>query len=140
MKIVETYSHLNGLEFLLVHNKPLWEQVQGVVRSVDGAACKTKVSKEVRMRGQLKYSPKAMNCRFSELLKAGGWEESRVPYWVTKNEKLIRRTLFKPADEQKREIEAAGENAILSYNQTEFVKNRVALEVQFGKYALVAYD
>lgn len=25
MKIVETYSHLNGLEFLLVHKKELWE-------------------------------------------------------------------------------------------------------------------
>ena len=28
----------------------------------------------------------------------------------------------------------------MSYNQTDFVKNRVALEVQFGKYAFVAYD
>jgi len=30
--------------------------------------------------------------------------------------------------------------AIRSYNQTDFVKNRVALEVQFGKYSFVAYD
>lgn len=43
-------------------------------------------------------------------------------------------------DEQKREIEAAGEKAIYSYNQTDFVKDRVAVEVQFGKYAFVAYD
>jgi len=26
------------------------------------------------------------------------------------------------------------------YNQTDFVKDRVAVEVQFGKYAFVAYD
>jgi len=32
------------------------------------------------------------------------------------------------------------EIAIRSYNQTDFVKNRVALEVQFGKYSFVAYD
>ena len=29
---------------------------------------------------------------------------------------------------------------ILSYNQTDFVKNKVAVEVQFGKYSFVAYD
>ncbi len=44
------------------------------------------------------------------------------------------------AAEQKKEIEAAGEPAIYSYNQTDFVKDRVAVEVQFGKYSFVAYD
>ena len=43
-------------------------------------------------------------------------------------------------DDQRREIEAAGESPIKSYNQTDFVKDRVAVEVQFGKYAFVAYD
>ena len=28
----------------------------------------------------------------------------------------------------------------MSYNQTDFVKERVAVEVQFGKYAFVAHD
>lgn len=44
------------------------------------------------------------------------------------------------AKEQKKEIEEAGEEPILSYNQTDFVKDRVAVEVQFGKYSFVAYD
>ena len=43
-------------------------------------------------------------------------------------------------EEQKKEIEAAGEVPIFSYNQTDFVKDRVAIEVQFGKYSFVAYD
>lgn len=38
------------------------------------------------------------------------------------------------------EIEKAGQNPIFSYNQTDFVKNRVAVEVQLGKYPFVAYD
>jgi len=42
--------------------------------------------------------------------------------------------------EQKAEIEGAGLNPIYSYNQTDFVKDRVAVEVQFGKYSFVAYD
>src|SRR5208337_4285220 len=53
---------------------------------------------------------------------------------------LIRQTLSKSADEQKSEIEAAGETPIFSHNQTDFVKDRVAIEIQFGKYAFVAYD
>ncbi len=28
MKIAETYSHLNGLEFLLVHKPDLWREIQ----------------------------------------------------------------------------------------------------------------
>ena len=31
MKIVEKYSHLNGLEFLLVHKPMLWREIQEVI-------------------------------------------------------------------------------------------------------------
>jgi len=140
MKISETYSHLNGLEFLLVHQPKLWREIQDVVAKVDAEACKTKVSKEKTMKGKLLYSPVAMNSTFSKLLRAHSWEESRVSYWVTKNEKLIRKTLTMPGQEQKKEIEETGETPIFSYNQTDFVKDRVAVEVQFGKYSFVAYD
>ena len=81
-----------------------------------------------------------LNRAFCRLLPAKGWMESRVKYWVTAEEKLIRQTMQMSADEQKREIEAAGQTPIFSYNQTDFVKDRVALEVQFGKYSFVAYD
>ena len=81
-----------------------------------------------------------MNTAFKKLLRVKNWQESRVSYWVTKSEKLIRKTLAIPPEEQKKEIEAAGETPIYSYNQTDFVKERVALEVQFGKYSFVAYD
>ena len=55
-----------------------------------------------------------MNKAFSGLLAEQGWSESRVSYWVTKSERLIRQTLVKPAAEQKAEIEAAGEKPIFS--------------------------
>ena len=140
MKIVETYSHLNGIEFLLVHKPKLWKEIQKVIASVNAKKCKTKVSKEKGMKGKLLYSPIDMNSSFSELLKAKGWKESRVGYWVTKSEKLIRKTLAMNPEDQKKEIEAIGETPIYSYNQTDFVKDRVAIEVQFGKYSFVAYD
>ena len=142
MKIANTYSHLNGLEYLLVHKRALWEEIQAVIAAVDANDCRTKVSREKRKskKGQLLFSPIKMNERFRRLLQDRGWCENRVSYWVTRCEKLIRKTLTFPPQEQRREIEAAGEKPIFSYNQTDFVKDRVAVEVQFGKYAFVAYD
>lgn len=140
MKIAQIYSHLNGLEYLKVHKPALWGEIQSVVESVDAEICRTKVSKERTKKGRILYSPIDMNAEFKRLLQGRQWSESRVNYWVTKNEKIIRKTLALSNEEQKREIEAAGETAIFSYNQTDFVKDRVAIEVQLGKYAFVAYD
>src|SRR5690606_10174615 len=140
MQIAATYSHLNGLEFLLVHKPKLWDEVQRVIQAVDANDCRTKESKEKTKAGKLLFSPIALNSAFKDLLHRQGWSENRVSYWVTQNERLIRKTLTLPPNEQRREITAAGEVAIRSYNQTDFVKDRVAVEVQFGKYAFVAYD
>ena len=140
MKIIETYSHLNGLEYLLVHKKKLWEELKTVISSVNAKKCKTKKSKEKTKKGNILYSPIDMNEEFKKRLSRKNWRESRVNYWVTKNEKLIRKTLTMDQEDQKRKIEDAGETPIMSYNQTDFVKNRVAVEVQFGKYSFVAYD
>ena len=140
MKIVETYSHLNGLEFLMVHRPGLWKEVQTVIGHIDAVSCKTKVSREKRSPGRLLYSPVEMNREFKKSFESRDWRESRVGYWVTADERLIRKTLGLPAEIQKQEMEAAGVAPIYSYNQTDFVKGRVAVEVQFGKYAFVAYD
>lgn len=140
MNIHEVYSHLNGLEYLQVHKSSLWDEIKEVIISIDAEKCKTKVSKEKRTEGQIFYSPIDLNNSFKELLRKRNWEESRVGYWVTKDEKLIRKTLALEPDEQKKVILEAGNEPIYSYNQTDFVKERIALEVQFGKYSFVAYD
>jgi len=140
MRIVEHYSHLNGLEYLLVHKPALWQEIQDVISSVDATQFKTKISKEKTMKGKLLFSPIEMNKAIETAFKEKQWSESRTSYWVTKDAKLIRQTMNMPASEQKKEIEAAGHSAIFSYNQTDFVKDRVAVEVQFGKYAFVAFD
>jgi hypothetical protein len=81
-----------------------------------------------------------MNNAFKNCLLPSGWTERRASYWVTRNAQLIRKTMSLPPPEQKAQIEAVGAEAILSYNQTDFVKERVAIEIQFGKYSFVAYD
>lgn len=140
MQIKARYSHLNGEEYLLVHRRQLWEEVQAVIEGVDADACRTKVSRERTMRGKLLYSPADMNRAFTEGLGQLGWSERRNTFWVTDDEKILRGTYALPENEQKQAIEAAGLTPIMSYNQTDFVKERVAVEVQFGKYAFVAHD
>jgi len=80
MKIVEKYSHLNGLEYLLVHKPALWKEIENVIKTVDAEKCKTKVSKEKTMKGKMLYSPIEMNNAFKKELSKYNWEESRVSY------------------------------------------------------------
>lgn len=140
MRLVEKYSHLGGLEILLVHKPSLWKEIQDVIKRADASACRTKVSKEIRSKGKLFYSPRAMNKAIRNGFEKHKWLERRISYWVTTDARLIRKTLFMNAAQQRAEIENAGLKAFPSHNQTDFVKERVAVEAQFGKYAFVAYD
>lgn len=140
MRIAARYSHLNGEEFLLVHRKRLWQEIQDVIESVDAHACRTKVSRERTIKGRLLYSPVQMNKAMATGFRAIGWAQRRQTFWVTADAQVLRNGIGLPAKEQKASIVAAGERPIQSYNQTDFVKNRVAVEVQFGKYAFVAHD
>lgn len=140
MKIAKIHSHLNGHEWILVHQPKIWREIEQVVKKIDASQCRTKVSEEKTMRGKLLYSPAEINKRFKKELEACGWSEVRTDYWVTDDFELIRKTILLPPDEQKKMIEAEKKKAIRSYNVTDFQKNRVAIEVQFGKYSFIAYD
>lgn len=140
MRIVETHSHLNGLEYLLVHKPHLWDEIKDTIAAVDAHALTKKISQEQSMVGKKLFAPKEMNRAMSDEFSRRGWKESRTSYWVTKDAQLIRATMALPANEQKEAIIAAGHEPIFSYNQTDFVKDRVAVEVQFGKYSFVAFD
>lgn len=140
MRIVDHYSHLNGEEYLLVHHPKLWEEVKSVIGDVNAGACRTKKSKERRRKDQLLYSPPDMNHAFKAGLKKRGWSERRKNFYVAADEKLMRAIHGESEEKQKKVIKKAGYEPIMSYNQTDFVKNRVAVEVQFGKYAFVAHD
>ncbi|MBN1572699.1 MAG: restriction endonuclease [Deltaproteobacteria bacterium] len=140
MRIVAVYSHLNGLEHIKVHKEYIWTEIQDVIAQTNAELCKTKVSKEKTMKGKLLYSPDDMNKSIRSAFEKREWKQQRTSYWVTEDAKLIRKTMKMPPEEQKAEILASGHKAIYSYNQTDFVKERVAVEVQFGKYSFVAYD
>jgi hypothetical protein len=140
VRIDEYYSHLNGWEFLQVHKPDLWREIAEVIAVVNASDFRTKISKEKTMMGELLYAPKELNKAMGAGFAERGWRQRQASYWVTRDAKLIRKTLNLPPPEQRQLIEAEGQEATRSFNQTDFVKDRVAVEVQFGKYFSVAYD
>ncbi len=140
MRVAARYSHLNGEEYLLVHRPELWQEVLATIEQVDAKSCKTKQSKESRKQHKLLYSPVDMNSAFKAGFEALGWRERRNTFWVTDDARILRNVYGLRDSHQKSVIEASGKTPILSYNQTDFIKERVAVEVQFGKYAFVAHD
>ena len=140
MKIGARYSHLNGLEWMIVHQKGVWREIQDVIRSLDVDKFRTKKSKEKRMMGQMKISPIALNAAMKKEFEKRRWEPSFVRYLVTDDYDLTTDILRMSVEKQKEKILAAGKKPIYSYHQTDFQKNRVAVEVQLGKYSFIEFD
>lgn len=142
MRIAELYSHLNGLEYLEARKPGLWNEIEAVIKGVNAQACFTKVSKEARMQGRLLCSPKDLNAAFKSGFSACSppWKALRVSYWVCSDAEVNRRIDDLTPKEQKKAIEAAGLVPRRTKNEVDFVKDTVAVEVQFGKYSFVAHD
>jgi len=118
MRIVYEYSHLGGAEILEVHYPSLNEEIYSVIAQV--VPQREKVSREKTMRGRRLYSPKDMNRQFREAFVSLGYRELRDTYTITLPDYAV-------------EIRGA-------FKQIDFVKERVLVEVQFGKYAFMFYD
>ena len=131
---------MNGHEWLLVHARKTWREIERVVASVDAGEHKTKASKEKGRAGEMLYSPTSTNAALARKFGEAGWKSSRTDDWVTDDPELIRKTIHLGEHEQRAMIEAAGKTPIRSSHQTDFVKNRVAVEIQFGKHRFIAYD
>jgi hypothetical protein len=141
MKLAQKYSHLNGEEYLIVHHNDLYKEIKSYIKSVNAEEFKIKISKEIRKVGTMLYSPTAINSALKLKFAEGNWNESRYKYYITLKRELMEKTISLPIKEQKKFLLENGEkNPIFSYNQTDFVKHQIAVEVQFGKYSFVAYD
>jgi hypothetical protein len=119
MKKVYEYSHLGGAEILRVRYPRIEKEIDEVISTISGLK-KSKVSKEKTMKGALLYDPKDLNKRFKEAFRAKEYAELRDTYTITiPNSKVAIKGAFK---------------------QIDFVKDKVLVEVQFGKYAFMFYD
>jgi hypothetical protein len=140
MKIAKKHSHLNGEEWLLVHQKNLYQEIIDVIQSIDAEACRTKKSREKNRRGDLLYSPEDLNRSFEQYFTEKGWLSTRYSYYLAHNLDQLEIMSTMSIEEQRQYLEGLGEQVLYSYNQIDHVKNRIAVEVQFGKYYFVAYD
>lgn len=141
MKISQKYSHLNGEEYLIVHHKELYKEIIDTIESIDASQFMTKESKEKTMTGKMLYSPIELNETFKEKFNLLGWNESRYRYYITTDQKVLPELITLPYTQQKDFLISKGiSEPITSYKQTDFVKDQIAVEVQFGKYAFVAFD
>ena len=118
MKVVYEYSHLGGSEILQVRYPKLNKHIYDVINKVKSS--KTKISKEKTMIGRALYSPTNMNQQFKESFNKIGFKELKDAY-----------TINIPNSD----VEIKG-----AFKQVDFVKEKVLVEVQFGKYAFMFYD
>jgi hypothetical protein len=118
MKIVYEYSHLGGSEILQVRYPQIEEDIRDAIKFVK--AKKIKVSKEKTMVGKLLYSPSDMNKQFRSFFREKDYKEIREPYDI-----ILPNSNMKP---------------IRGFKQIDFAKDKVLIEIQFGKYAFMFYD
>jgi hypothetical protein len=147
MKIGATYSHLNGMEWLLHHHPKCWSEIVEAIEAVDAEKCKIKVSKEKTMPGKLLYSPIEMNRRLKEELHNRNWGNPETyPFLMTDCAILTKQMIHErmTIEEQKEFLLKNGklqdETFHRGKNEADFFKDRISIEVQFGKYAFVQYD
>jgi Restriction endonuclease BglII len=119
----------------------LYTEIESIIHAINANDCRTKVSKEKEMVGKMLLSPPHLNSRLVEEFVPLGWKESRYEYFITLKRELMEEMIYMDYDEQKQFLKDNGQTEFLSsYKQTDFVKNQIAVEIQFGKYAFVAFD
>jgi hypothetical protein len=118
MRIIYEYSHLGGSEILTVRYPKIEKEIRAVIKSV--VAQRTKISREKTMVGRKLIAPKAMNAQFQEAFSRLGYKEIKDTYTIE-------------IPNYKKKIAGA-------FKQIDFVKEKVLVEVQFGKYAFMFYD
>lgn len=140
MRIANSYNHLNAREYLLVNRDNQFSEIQQAIANVN-ANDFLKISCDKTKLGQVFYSQADINQAIKEILNGCGWEEKRVQYFVTGDEATTREIVNVYDQNRQREIiEERGLRSYSTFNQVDFEKDRIAVEVQFGKYFSVAYD
>jgi hypothetical protein len=121
MKVINTYSFRGGEKFLKTKHPKELADVLEAIKNLDAVFCLTKESKEKTMKGELLFSPRHMN----EKLKLALHKKS----WTAKADGK-KKTYAEP-----RHAFGGGR-----FREMDGIKNKVGLEIQFGKYAFMGYD
>jgi len=126
VRVAGVYSFKGGKKVVAAKYADLLSEVNAVIKAVDPTQLKTKISKEKTMRGRMLYSPPAINQAFDREFSRRNWKKVRVPCeYPTK--------FFTSGYKPKSTVTGA-------FREMDFVKKKLGVEVQFGKYAFMVYN
>lgn len=140
MKIANEYNHLNAREFLIVNRPSQYNEIKNSIKSVDANQF-LKISCDVSKLGKIFYDQSAINSAIKTILNSHSWHERRIEYYVTGNEDATRDIInIYNKEDQRKILDERSLKYYSTFNQVDFQKERIAVEIQFGKYFSVAYD
>ena len=126
MRVAGSYSFKNGGKVIALRYPNLLEDVVRVIQSVDAPRHKIKISREKTMPGRQLFSPASINRSFKAEFAKTGWKPVRVP-----------------CDYSDKHYSSDYEIRLPSrgaFREMDFVKEKLGVEVQFGKYAFMVYN
>jgi hypothetical protein len=127
MKLAAVYSFNKGTEVVSAKYPELVVEINAAIKSIDASQHKTKESKEKTMPGQMLFSPVSLNNAFKEqLIGKYSWNPVRVKCDYP-TEFYVPDYKFKKANRGQ-------------FREMDFVKNKLGVEVQFGKYSFMVYN
>jgi hypothetical protein len=126
VRVAGVYSFNGGKEFVTKRYPHLLTEVNAVIKSVEASAYKDKVSAEKTMLGRMLYSPSRINIAFKAAFSQLGWKSVRVRCDYPTTNYL-----------EDYEIRSKNRGA---FREMDFVKEKLGIEVQFGKYAFMVYN
>lgn len=126
MKIAGVYSFNRGQEVVEAHFATELQEVRQIIAAVDSMKCKTKTSREKTMPGKVLYSPPALNKAFKTQFEVHDWFNHRVTCEYPTQ-------YYVPGYQ-------TGDSFAGAFREIDFVKHRLGVEVQFGKYAFMVYN
>ncbi len=126
MIIAARYSFNGGAEAVREKYPHLLAELEAAIAAVDAEAHRVKESKEKTMMGQMLYSPVSLNKAIKEPLFEQGWLNHRV--------------VCQYSSEYYTPEYAATISENTGFRDMDFVKEKLGVEVQFGKYSFMVYN
>lgn len=128
MIIAGKYSFNEGEKAIEKTYPMLLNEIVAIINSVDSTKHVTKVSKEKTMPGKMLNNPASLNKDFKQNFNKFGWNNYKITCNYPTNFYVGN---YKPSKQK------SGQKP---YRDMDFVKQKLGVEVQFGKYAFMVYN
>lgn len=126
MIIAGEYSFNGGKQYITAHNQVLLTEIQNIIHAVNANQHKVKTSREKTMPGKTLFSPISLNKAFKTEFFNRQWENVKINCTYSTG-------YYTPSYIPR--ILKGG-----AFREMDYVKDRLGIEVQFGKYAFMVYN